>query len=238
VERGDFVYSDPPSPPQSFQIFQSNIDGSNQRLLLSSETFYQQFPEYNVMYMQDMYEAIELSFDQSRLFFNVAHWDGLYVGSYCSFFSLDINTGDIANLFYGCGHISSDGERAIVMGRIGHPRDTFLVQRDSQQRITLNECLYSSADWLPDGRFVYSQCLPTDDGIIAPMVLANPDGSTIQVLVESGGHTFHFSPDQQQVAFLVGSIDQSRELWLVNLDGSGLRQVMTLPEDTTDMVWR
>jgi hypothetical protein len=225
----------------TFQILQSNLDGSNRQTLLTSTMFYQQRDEY----MGVRQNSLLISADQSRLFFNAEFNPGTTGSDFISF-AFDFTSGQVAKVSpYSEGAvnrayewISPDGMRSVV-SLFG--REIALwpgYQVIANQRA-------GDVVWLSDGRFVYSTAHADSSPALEPddyVVLVSRDGTTIQTLSTTLGggpiYALEPSPDQQQMVFLVVRFNQARELWLVNLDGSGLRQVMTLPGDAGDLVWR
>ena len=90
-----------------------------------------------------------------------------------------------------------------------------------------------SPSWLPDGRILYSGCLGDNCGVIA----MRADGSAPrQVTAGSNEANPESSPDGQQVAFM-SRRDGNWEVYVVNLDGSGLRRLTRNPANDGLPAW-
>jgi serine/threonine protein kinase len=80
-----------------------------------------------------------------------------------------------------------------------------------------------SPSWLPDGRILYSGCLGDECGIL----VMQGDGSYPRQIAAGGSETNpEASPNGKQVVFM-SKRDGNWEVYLVNLDGSGLRRLTT-----------
>jgi tetratricopeptide (TPR) repeat protein/predicted Ser/Thr protein kinase len=91
----------------------------------------------------------------------------------------------------------------------------------------------SSPAWLPDGRILYSGCWQDACGIIAMRV----DGTFPQQIVAGGSETNpEASPDGRQVAFM-SQRDGNWEVYVVNLDGSGLQRLTRDPANDGLPAW-
>jgi TolB protein len=79
----------------------------------------------------------------------------------------------------------------------------------------------ASPSWLPDGRILYSGCLQDTCGII----VMNADGAFPRQIVAGSTETNpEASPSGDQIAFM-SQRDGNWEIYVVNLDGSGLRRL-------------
>jgi hypothetical protein len=240
VERGpepeDWISQHP------FRILQSNMDGSEQRVLLRSDNFYNQFARENYDFNLPPFHLV-LGLEQQQLLFSASSAIGAPSYGYSHFFTLDLASGEVQEIGYagiaGSGWIAPDGQgrvytrRGQLDGAAAYPA-VYVISGDpeAEQIMLTEDGGVADVVWLPDNHFIY-----TADGV----VLANPQGETVQRLAELSEDVYApwvaVSPDQQQVAYLVKHTDDAMSLWLVNLDGSGLRQVMDLPGDVTDLIW-
>jgi TolB protein len=75
-------------------------------------------------------------------------------------------------------------------------------------------------DWSPDGRKITFNSMR--DGKLWVAVM-DADGSNQQLLVE--GAAPDWSPDGQQIAFSRPDDNQIAQIWVINADGSGVRQI-------------
>jgi Tol biopolymer transport system component len=224
---------------ESDNIVQTNADGSNQQGLLDSGTFYQEFPDYVTLE-----KRLVMSENNSHVFF-IACQPGMGEAATCHFFQLNLSTGAVSRVAAFSNNdpyptwINPDGERAVYAWDLACKGSLYI----SNERIPLSGTPISLV-WLPDKRFVFSRHIckgQWDAQEVEPqydIILAKADGSDAQALVAGMiASDMALSPDQQTLAFI--TTDPSPvALWLVNLDGSGLRQVMDLPSDALDILWR
>jgi len=90
-----------------------------------------------------------------------------------------------------------------------------------------------SPSWLPDGRILYSGCLRDHCGII----VTQPDGTQPrQVAAGTAEINPAASPDGQRVAFM-SQRNGNWEVCVVNLDGSGLKQLTNNPANDGLPTW-
>jgi tetratricopeptide (TPR) repeat protein len=90
-----------------------------------------------------------------------------------------------------------------------------------------------SPAWLPDGRILYSGCWQDSCGIL----VMYGDGSYPRQVAAGNSETNpEASPDGQQVAFM-SQRDGNWEVYVVNLDGSGLRRLTRDPADDGLPCW-
>ena len=236
---------------QPFQILQANPDGNNQQVLLDSSTFYQQFPAYISLYYQygsNVPPTLIISDDRKRIFF-VTCEEGRGESAFCGTFQLDLASRTVSQLKW-LGFESSptwlqaDGQRAIVSWDLNCTGSLHRV--DVEQKPLSG--MPVSAVWLSDKSFVYSRYICkgvwTQEAITPQydIILAHTDGSDNRVLVPGKvASAMALAPDQQSLAFITSDPGklQSGEvaLWVVNLDGTGLRKIMDLPKDAADLRW-
>jgi hypothetical protein len=246
-----------PKNPQNefFQVMQSNVDGSNKSVLISCDRFFAQFPKYAVG------PSVHTeSKDQNSLLFD-SDAESI-VGYLCSVFKSDFATGLITNTNFDCGlqayirGIAPDGIHTLGGSRAEHPKcdigpyivPTLLINKN-QGTVVLNNAAPLAVQWLNDGRFVYSVEGGRGSCDIPPevnaggykVVFADRNGSTLRVLDSSiVAGQLAVSPDEQQLAYITldKETQKSKELWIVNLDGSKKKKLANVPEDADDLHWR
>jgi pimeloyl-ACP methyl ester carboxylesterase len=227
-----------------FQIIQASRDGRNRQVLLDSDTFFQQFSDY-----VSINHRLVLSADNEHLFF-IGCQMGMGEAALCNFFQLELASRTVSlvetlsNETYPTW-INPDGRRAIYAWDLACTGS--LQARGTTQQLSGTPV---SVAWLPDDRFIYSRYLCS--GIWTPphervdpqydIVLANANGDDDQVLVPGKvAGDMALAPEQQALAFITSDPGEMQSgevaLWVVNLDGSGLRKVLDLPDDATDLRW-
>jgi tetratricopeptide (TPR) repeat protein len=96
-----------------------------------------------------------------------------------------------------------------------------------------NAVLGLSPSWLPDGRILYSGCLQDKCGII----VMHADGTFPRQVVAGGSEANpEASPDGQHVAFM-SQRDGNWEVYVVNLDGTGLQRLTHNPNNDGLPTW-
>jgi tetratricopeptide (TPR) repeat protein len=96
-----------------------------------------------------------------------------------------------------------------------------------------NVILGLSPSWLPDGRILYSGCLGDACGIL---VMA-ADGTNPRQVAAGGNETNpEASPNGRQVAFM-SQRDHNWEVYVINLDGTGLRRLTRSPGNDGLPAW-
>ncbi len=81
---------------------------------------------------------------------------------------------------------------------------------------------YGSYQWMPDGRIL----LTRGSGIYVSTLTGSP--TLIKTIANESPAALRVSPDGNKVAFTIGdSVISSNHTWIMNIDGSGLRQVST-----------
>jgi Tol biopolymer transport system component len=97
--------------------------------------------------------------------------------------------------------------------------------------------------WSPDGRYlvVSHPAHETARGIDSSLFLFNTDGSGFTQLTDGSDNSPSWSPDGQWIAFIRRTVlneNQIYQVFLVNSDGTGLRQLTFAPEINSDRpVW-
>ncbi|WP_274542426.1 RCC1 domain-containing protein [Candidatus Oscillochloris fontis] len=95
IEMADWQNNQEP-----FQILQSNVDGSNQQILLDSSTFYQQFPDYISLYSKygtGIPPKLVINTDKSQIFFPACQ-QGMGESAICTMFQFDLNSRTVNRL--------------------------------------------------------------------------------------------------------------------------------------------
>jgi len=95
------------------------------------------------------------------------------------------------------------------------------------------EILGHSPSWLPDGRILYSGCLGNACGILVMRADGTQPRQVVGGAVETNPEA---SPDGRQVTFM-SERDGNWEVYVVNLDGSGLRRLTRHPADDALPTW-
>ncbi len=236
---------------QTFQIVRANIDGSNREILLSSDPFYAAYSEYS--YAPN---RLTVGQDAKRIFFDPCILITFYDRS-CGTFAIDLETKDITNLnFDGSDsvNISPDGARSIGTfqkycpeGSINYYFYNTYLFRSNNSRVTLGTGIPGDAVWPSNGQLVFSMSNAfTCDNIAETdrIRLADPNGNKIRDLVLNVQvDNLVLSPDQQQLAYITVQREHdfapalSKQLWLVNLDGTGNRKIADLPKDAGELRW-
>ncbi len=232
--------------PQKFQMVKSNMDGSNRQILVSSDIFYAKYPDFN-----EAPYTLSLSRDQQRIFFDPCKASIVYL--YCTGFAFDLNSKSIANLrFGGFGRIdiAPDGSQAFggIKGYCeggGTYFHSYLLRKDDY--ITVGTGMSGAVDWPSNGQIVFSMMGNwTCDNIAETnrIRLADANGNKIRDLVlDVVVDDLVLSPDEQQIAYLTVQYNKStydpisKQLWIVNLDGTGNRKIADLSRDAGELRW-
>ena len=128
---------------------------------------------------------------------------------------------------------SPDGSQLIFLSRRSGQRasELFLVPSQGGEARVIGNGEYPS--WAPDGRLVFKGWEATGVGLR----LAGPDLSDLQSLTDQASDTAPaVSPDGKQVAFM-SQRDGDWDVYVVNSDGSGLRQLTNDPASDGLPVW-
>ena len=121
---------------------------------------------------------------------------------------------------------SPDGERiAFVSARDGNAQ-IYVMDADggNPARLTRNDANDTNPAWSPDGSRIAFQ---SDREGASRIWLMDTDGSHVNPLTSSfeGDREPAWSPDGGRIAFARDIVPRGREIFIVNADGSGLRQV-------------
>ncbi|GBD31482.1 Protein TolB [bacterium HR33] len=107
----------------------------------------------------------------------------------------------------------------------------------SVDTLTRDAAWDGGADWSPDGSmiaFVSARSSPTSVWIM------NADGSNpkrVTTTVTVAQQRVSWRPDGTLIAFVGYSVCCSNSVWIVGVDGTGLREVVAAGESPTDVVW-
>lgn len=92
----------------------------------------------------------------------------------------------------------------------------------------------SSFDWLPDGRLAYTkgEAIYVSDNALT-------QGVAVKFFDGEAPYDLAISPDGMQMAFTIAGDEQvfKGNVWVMNFDGSGLRQLTTSSMNEVDPVW-
>jgi hypothetical protein len=100
-------------------------------------------------------------------------------------------------------------------------------------KIEANTVLGQSPSWLPDQRILYSGCWQNACGIL---VMAGDGTSPRQVVAGSTETNPEASPDGRRIVFM-SFRDGNWEVYIVNVDGSGLRRLTSDPGNDGLPTW-
>ncbi|PDW00589.1 OmpL47-type beta-barrel domain-containing protein [Candidatus Chloroploca asiatica] len=237
---------------QPFQILRANRDGSDRQVILESSAFYQQFPTTISLtfshFGSSFLPKLVLSADATQVFF-VACNPLMGEAAVCAFYQLDLASRTVSLMqgqSFGVypGWVHPDGQRAIYTWDLACSGS---LERTNSESTWLSGTPISVV-WLADLSFIYSRYICKGVWGSEPVspqydiVLANADGSDNRVLVAGKvASAMVLAPDQQTLAFITSDPGQLQSgevaLWVVNLDGSGLRKVIDLPKHATDLRW-
>ncbi|NNJ12866.1 hypothetical protein EKD04_021295 [Chloroflexales bacterium ZM16-3] len=227
-----------------FRLFKANLDGSEQRLLLSSDTFYDMADRLTQMPYNFAPSRLTLSADGTQLLFHAGSCCSPSTG-FSSFFALDLATGDLLWSRYDGvnipGWIAPDAGRALVGGMTidseGYRTSTYFLVGGAVD-VDLGNAI-SALSWLADGRILVARG--------NQVVILKADGSDDRVLADLSANAYisemALAPDQQMVAFLArdGTPESGAalNLWVVAMMGGGDPQRLAeVPADASDLGWR
>jgi tol-pal system beta propeller repeat protein TolB len=126
---------------------------------------------------------------------------------------------------------SPDGSRIAFLGQVGSRAGIYVVNADGSglSRLTTADGTALGPLWSPDGaRISFGQTFLAKNGIF----VVNPDGSDLTRLARvDTDRSPTWSPDGKQIAFGDG------EIYVMNRDGSGRKQVTSTGGNASDPVW-
>lgn len=128
-------------------------------------------------------------------------------------------------------HWSPDGTSITHIRYVGVNAPEIFVMTSSgggQTRLTINDTSDLHPKYSPDGTKIAFYSQPRV-GPAAAIWVMNSDGSNLRKVSPDYSWIFDWSPDSQRIVFVYLDVLTNRagngELWLVNVDGSGLRQL-------------
>lgn len=131
---------------------------------------------------------------------------------------------------------SPDGQSLAFMSALDH--QIVLVQSDGSNVRSLG-VIGGSPDWSPDGEYIAFAGKDTDSGTL-DIYAVKPDGSQLQRLTHLGEDTGEpvWSPDGQILAFRVINEQFNSDIYLMNKNGSQVRNLTNTPnESETEIAW-
>jgi len=139
---------------------------------------------------------------------------------------------------------SPDSERiAVTSEKDGNP-EIYVVNVDGtgMKRLT-NDPLYDlSPDWSPDGsKIAFTRFKPMDCTTIGEIFLMDADGSDVTQLTSTPDFCSAYSrwsPDGSQIDFMSkGGEDDIRDIYVINLDGTGQINLTNNPAEDRSPAW-
>ena len=142
-------------------------------------------------------------------------------------------------LFWLDGELIPKWEQmAAEMGIDVPPTGLYVVSADGSQQLRYiigSDSFVGGISWSPDGtRIAFSAATSYPQGRAGPIQLwmAHIDGTNARNLTNLGGHDClvgvtgrpSWSPDSTQIVFFIAECDTS-QVYLINADGTGMRQV-------------
>ena len=119
-------------------------------------------------------------------------------------------------------------------GNSGPNPDIYVINVDgtNERRLTSDTATDFVPDWSPDGtRITFTR---NRSGVSAIYTMSATDGSDVRQLTDNslGAGLSVYSPDGSRIAFADGFCDTcgEKDVWVMNADGSGLRQVTNTPD--------
>lgn len=125
---------------------------------------------------------------------------------------------------------SPDGTKIVFSRTINNANDIFVINVDGSGLIRLTNTSTTTEDypdWSPDGKSILYSAFGEVQGGIYVM---DADGSNARLLMGGPLHYPRWSPDGRYIAF-DGTLGMSQfEIFIMNADGSGMRQVTVHPK--------
>ena len=129
---------------------------------------------------------------------------------------------------------SPDGRRLAYRSIRDANFDIYVIGVDgtNERRLTTDEAIDLLPDWSPDGtRITFTR---NRGGVSAIYTMSSTDGSDVRQLTDDslGAGLSVYSPDGSRIAFAdnLCQICSDNDVWVMNADGSGLRQVTNTPD--------
>jgi Tol biopolymer transport system component len=145
----------------------------------------------------------------------------------------------------GAGGISwsPDGRRLAVSARPPGALDPgiFLATIDPPGAVRLGgpELFGYDPSWSPDGRSIaFTRATPCCPGASEALWLIGEDGSNPHAIAPmGGGWGAAWSPDGKRIAFMAEGVDGPNDVYVINADLSGVRNISHSPEDESGVSW-
>lgn len=124
---------------------------------------------------------------------------------------------------------SPDGRLAFTSSRNGIPR-IYLINEDGsgERRLTQDDRIESAASWSPDGKAVAFYSSGIESGQVDLRIVDVASGKSITVIgngKDKGPVQPAWSGDGRRLAFIGNDEEGKSQVWVVNRDGSDLREV-------------
>lgn len=127
---------------------------------------------------------------------------------------------------------SPDGERIVFVSDRDGYLELYVIDADGSnlQRVTNNDFTEELPNWSPDGTRLVFACYPTREyggQLDSQICTINVDGSGFRNLSEGNVHGYDpvWSPVGEQIAFVGMSDESFDQIYVVDSDGSNLRQL-------------
>jgi TolB protein len=196
-----------------------NDDGSNLRALAQVEE----------------YSNISFSPDSSRLVYSFGK------GHDSEIYMLYIEDGTIEQITHNAfGDYepiwSPDGEKILFSSARDNELYVMALDGSNLQQLTDNELVDIGVSWSPDGQYIVFSSYLADRRI---QFVMNSDGSAPRNITEQpydGILDVVWSPDGQSLGFIIRD-GYKQELYLIDVDGSNLRQIAGDLKMASDLAW-
>lgn len=154
--------------------------------------------------------------------------------------------GELRRLTFGWGSFpawSPDSTRIAFRGEREDGTDIYVIDVASgvEQRLTTHPTPDFNARWSPDGMQIAFLSYREPDGA-QRLYLMNADGSDVRSVTDMNAASPDWSPDGTQFVFVSG-VDEggqypNPEIFIVNVDGTGLQRLTDNPEVDSNPAWR
>ena len=128
---------------------------------------------------------------------------------------------------------SADGRRIVYRSQTATRNDELLVMDadgSDKRNLTRSRTIEWGPSWSPDGRWIAYNSDASGAGRMELYVM-RPDGSGKRRVARIYGEYPTWSPDGRRLAFMSQTPERTEnyEIWVVNVDGSGLRRLTHTP---------
>jgi TolB protein len=137
-----------------------------------------------------------------------------------------------------------DGERVGESIYERSAREIYIMDYDGEnpRRVTSNGSLNIAPSWCPDGKCLLYTSFQTSPSAYPDIVIQNVFGQVGRSMPAHGSDVIQnymgdISPDGTKVAFASARGGKAMDIWVVNRDGSGLRQLTTNPAIDNSPRW-